>query len=978
MIQRSFNISTQLRVGFAALLALVILLGVVSYVQTNGIQQQTAIVFNHPLQVSKAVAKIETQIRSMEVASRDLAESTSEDSRMRAIQDMEVATSTASKQFNILIDRYLGPQSDVDDAFKAFSRWKATMDVQSWKAENKGSNQQQVNKERSLVLREKLFSELSVIDVFATNKANSSFLKSQVFTTNLIRQLIALIIIILVFSVLINYVLLRNIQKPLGVLMDVAYRFRHGDLNARSTYNKSNEFGLLSTAFNKLAERIQQDVELSDKRVILSTSLLGENDERSFFQASLTALLKLTDSQMAAIYLQSEDQKKLELYESIGLNEDSKKTFDLSFLEGEMGLAMATRKVQYIKTLQDDEPLVFQTMCGSIKPREIIIMPIFLGNRILATIHLASINSYSTQSSSLVESTLEMLSARIGSILATQKIKAVSEKLEMQNRELEMQKTELTNQSTTLQNQNTELEIQKKQLDEANKLKTIFLSNMSHELRTPLNSVIALSGVLNRRLTGKIQEEEYSYLEIIERNGKHLLSLINDILDLSRIEAGREDMEIVQFNATQLVSEIIDLIHPQAREKNIELKNITVSNDLILQSDLKKCRHILQNIVGNAVKFTEKGKVDVLAKKEESTIVIEVSDTGIGISQSQKEHIFDEFRQADNSTSRKFGGTGLGLSIAKKYAEMLGGTITVESTLGKGSVFSIRLPLQFSEEAAEIVDIQHSIIDVQLKHASQTDGKTILLVEDSEPAIIQLTDVLQEGGYRMQVARNGMDALNVISQMLPDAIILDLMMPGMDGFEVLKTIREEDRTANVPVLILTAKHITKEELRFLKRNNIHQLVQKGDINRKDLLKAIEDMAFKGTKAPVSSPPIKNSIPIILVVEDNADNMITARALLSDHYKVLEAIDSNEAISMARMYLPNLILMDIELPGVDGIETFKIIRNDVYMQNIPVIALTASAMTTERESILAHGFDGYIAKPIDEEIFSSTIKQILYG
>ena len=831
MSKRTFNIGTQLRIGFAVLLALVFFLGVVSYVQTKAIQHQTEIVFNHPLQVSKAVSKIETQILSIEVASKDLSVATNEDSRIRAIQDMEIAAATANKQFNIIIDRYLGPHSDVDEALKAFSSWRATMDVQSWKAESKGSNQQLVNKARSLAIREKLFSELSVIETFATNKANSTYEKSQVFTTNLIRQLIGLVFIIFVLSILINFVLMRNIQKPLGILMDVTQRFRNGDMNARSSYHLTNEFGLISESFNKMADRIQQDVELSDKRVDLSTSMLGENDERTFFQAILTTLLKLTDSQMAAIYLQSEDQKKLELYESIGLNEDFKKTYNLSSLEGEMGLAMATRKVQYIKTLKEDEPFLFLSICGNIKPREIIIMPIYSGNRIIASIHLANINTYSAQSCLLVESILETLSARVGGILTTQKIKADSDKMEKQNRELEMQKTELTNQSTTLQNQNTELEIQKKQLDEANKLKTIFLSNMSHELRTPLNSVIALSGVLNRRLAGKIQEEEYSYLEVIERNGKHLLSLINDILDLSRIEAGREDMEIVQFNAAQLVSEIVDLLLPQAREKNIELKNNIVSNDLILKSDLKKCRHILQNIVGNAVKFTEKGKVEIFAKNEENTLLIEISDTGIGISKSQMNHIFDEFRQADNSTSRKFGGTGLGLSIAKKYSEMLGGTITVESMVGEGSVFSLRLPLQFSEEAAEIVEIQQSIDSVILKHASETDGKTILLVEDSEPAIIQLTDVLQEGGYRLQVARNGMEALERIGQTIPDAMILDLMMPGMDGFDVLKTLRGEDRTAHVPVLILTAKHITKEELHFLKRNNIHQLVQKGDINR---------------------------------------------------------------------------------------------------------------------------------------------------
>ncbi len=968
MHKKSLNIGTQLQIGFAILLALVVLLGVVSYVQTKKLQLQTNTIFNHPFQVSKAVAAIEIEIQHMVVASRELTIATSEKDRIRAKQKLEAATEAATRQFSIVDAKYLGEQVNVDNALKAFSNWKIVLNEQAEKAKNNAEN----------VYREELISILDIIDAFATNKATQTFVNSQKLGKDLNLQLILLVIIILIISTIVNYILLRNIQKPLRILTDTTHRFRHGDLNARSSYRVNNEFGMLSDSFNKLAYRIQQDVELSDKKASLAASMLSENDTRLFFQSTLTTLLKLTDSQMAAIYLVSEDQKSLDLYESIGLNDHLHKSFDIGRFEGEIGPVFSTRKVQHIKALKDDEPFVFETVCGSIKPREIITMPLLSGDRIIATIHLANVNTYSAQSKLLVESTLDSLNARVIGILASQKIKAFSEMLEIQNRELEMQKTELSKQSATLQNQNTELEIQKKQLDEANKLKTIFLSNMSHELRTPLNSVIALTGVLNRRLIHKIPEEEYSYLDVIERNGKHLLSLINDILDLSRIEAGREEMEVVQFNAVQLIKEVVDLIAPQAKEKDIDLILKTGGSDLVVQSDLKKCRHILQNIVGNAVKFTEKGKVEISAKMKEATLYIEVTDTGIGISDNQLEHIFDEFRQADNSTSRRFGGTGLGLSIAKKYTELLGGTITVKSSLGEGSVFTLKIPIKIAEETAETVEVQRSVNDPILKHKTETDGKTILLVEDSEPAIIQLNDVLKEGGYRVQLARNGLEALEQIGLSIPDAMILDLMMPGMDGFEVLKTLREEDRTANVPVLILTAKHITKEELQFLKRNNIHQLVQKGDINRNDLLKAIEEMAFKVVMplpAPISN---LSSKPVILVVEDNSDNMLTAKALLSDNYLVLEAINSKEALMMTRLHLPNLILMDIELPDIDGIQTFKKIRNDVLLQKIPIIALTASAMTTEREAILAHGFDGYIAKPIDEAVFTETIKQLLYG
>jgi len=238
---------------------------------------------------------------------------------------------------------------------------------------------------------------------------------------------------------------------------------------------------------------------------------------------------------------------------------------------------------------------------------------------------------------------------------------------------------------------------------------------------------------------------------------------------------------------------------------------------LPITSDADKCRHILQNLVANAVKFTEKGKVDIVALQTDRHLTISVIDTGVGIAQNHIDHIFDEFRQADGSTSRKFGGTGLGLAIAKKYATLLGGTITVNSTPGKGSEFMLTLP------------------------NSPSSVKTILLVEDSEPAIIQIKDFLEESGYEILVARDGGEALGIIAKTLPDAMILDLMMPGIDGFEVLKTLREAEATAHIPVLILTAKHITREELQFLKRNNVHQLIQKGDVNRKELLNAIATM-----------------------------------------------------------------------------------------------------------------------------------------
>lgn len=315
----------------------------------------------------------------------------------------------------------------------------------------------------------------------------------------------------------------------------------------------------------------------------------------------------------------------------------------------------------------------------------------------------------------------------------------------------------------------------------------------------------------------------------------------------------------------------------------------------------------------------------------------------------------------------------------------MGGTITVKSTLEKGSEFTLTLPVQYSAEKrimdTEIYAPSKYALPSPPLNVSTTSTKTILIVEDSEPAIIQMKDILEESDYNILVANNGLKALEIIEQTLPDAIILDLMMPDVDGYEVLKTIRESELTARIPVLILTAKHITKEELSFLKRNNIHELIQKGDVNREELLKSVKTMVMPETSAKEKhGPELQNIVgkPSVLVVEDNPDNMLTVKALLDDDYIVIEANDGNKCIEMAKMHKPNLILMDIALPNLDGIEAFKIIRNDVHLQHIPVIALTASAMTSDREIILSYGFEAYIPKPIDQKVFFKTINETLYG
>ncbi len=845
------KISTQMRIGLGAIFMFVLILGAASWFQADSLWQDTKKLYEHPLTVRRALGDIKADVLIMHKGMKDLVLAKNDSERQSIIQDIDSHEADAHDQFDVLYERYLGPRKDIDEAHEQLVQWKSIRD-DTIRLLHSGKNAEAIERTRFSGIGgehvKTLLKELQDISDFAIRKSDEFYAAAKLKKHNIFVSMVLLVSFILVLTIAVSYLLLKNIHEPLRELTSAVEHYRQGKFGTRSRYVSGNEYGTLSAAFNELAETIETDIKRKESIARIADIMLKEDDLRAFCQALLKDLLLQTESQIGAIYILNEQKTDFVHFESIGLAAANRASFSALGNEGEFGAALSTREIQHIKDIPTDTRFSFATVSGDFRPREIITIPVSSGESIAAVISLSSVRTYSAAALRLIDEIWDVLTARLNGVLAIRKIRAFSEQLERQNRELEAQKTELESQSVELTQQNIELEIQKKQLDEASRLKTNFLSNMSHELRTPLNSVIALSGVLNRRLGNKIPEEEYSYLEVIERNGKHLLSLINDILDIARIESGREEIEITKFNAGNLIAEVVSMIHPQAKQKGIKLLQTGNDPELFIDSDANKCRHILQNLIGNAVKFTEKGKVDVSSRQTDNKLEVTVADTGIGIAEDHLPHIFDEFRQADNSTSRRFGGTGLGLAIAKKYANILGGAISVKSVIGKGSEFVLSLPLRYAHENRIIESGAQSVLKHDIKEAtkmpvSDAIAKTILLVEDSEPAIIQMKDILGESGYNILVARDGGEALGIIAQKIPDAMILDLMMPRVDGFQVLKTLREAEQTAHIPVLILTAKHLTKDELKFLTRNNIHQLIQKGDVNRRELLNAVTNMVL---------------------------------------------------------------------------------------------------------------------------------------
>ena len=818
---KDIKTGTQLLIGFGVILLLMFVLSTIAWQQTDRMAQKIDHIYNHSLAVRRALAWVEQGALNMRIEFRNVLLANSEEGWNKAVRNREIEKDKAFQQFDSLYDRYTGNRADIDSLRVYFLSWNLLQQQIIEKSSIHKIDETLLQRTETgdiALARNRLFSQIRKIDEFSKSRADLFYSESVQFNEELNTQLLIFSMSALALSLLIIIYLSRMFNNPLKEITRAADQYRSGNKSARSNYTSKNLFGKLSETFNEMAGTLETEYLISSRSADLTGIMLSEDDAHSFCHDLLNNLLEHTQSQMGAVYLLNDEKTQFERFACIGMDTGGCKPFSAIHPEGEFGLALASKTISHIKNIPLDSQFSFNTVSGNFKPREIITFPIFNNNEAVAVISIFSINCYSEISTRLVGNIFNTLTARMNGILAYKQILEFSKKLEEQNIELDTQKKELITLSDELKEQNVELEVQKQQLGEVSRLKTNFLSSMSHELRTPLNSVIALSGVLNRRLAKKIGEEEYSYLGVIERNGKHLLDLINDILDLSRIESGKVEVEKNSFKINALVSEVIAMIKPQADQKSIGLNFTGKKNDLTIESDYNKCFHIFQNIIGNAVKFTEKGSVDITISTKNGSAVVQISDTGIGISKDDIPHIFDEFRQADGSNSRKYGGTGLGLSIAKRYSELIGCEISVKSEPGKGTVFTVCIPVKAKYSEKELVSIPAEIIRKLPQDIIKPtgDGETILLVEDTEAMIIQIRDILEGEGYSVVSAKNGFEALDYMEKNIPDAVILDLMMPVMDGFEVCKILREDENLHDIPVVFVTAlKEKSESKVRAL-------------------------------------------------------------------------------------------------------------------------------------------------------------------
>jgi PAS domain S-box-containing protein len=500
--------------------------------------------------------------------------------------------------------------------------------------------------------------------------------------------------------------------------------------------------------------------------------------------------------------------------------------------------------------------------------------------------------------------------------------------------------TERLKRERALEETNRALEQAKDAAVAASRSKSEFLANMSHELRTPLNAIIGYAELLLEDAEDVGNEALGIDLKKIRTAGAHLLDLINDVLDISKIEAGRMEVYVEPFQLDALLRDVVSTVKPNLVARGNRLLTELCAAGLEVRADERKVRQILVNLLSNAGKFTESGTVTLSVKQEhgqtDDWLCFDVEDTGIGIAEETLARLFRPFVQADASTTRRYGGTGLGLALSRRFAELMGGSISVRSEVGKGSTFSVRLPM--------VVRVRAGSLRPSYTPGS---GKSVLVIDDDETIHDQLTRSLTKRGFRVAFAARGEDGISAARELKPDVIVLDVMMPGMDGWSVLTALKVDAETVGIPVIMMT----------MTDQRDVGTALGAVDY----FVKPVETARLVATIRRHVRAPVISGGPILVVEDDDAIREVMRRSLVGVGYRVVEASNGMQALNFIAREIPAFIVLDLMMPEMDGFQFLDALRDQPDCSAVPVVIVTAKVLTAKERKRLEKSAQSVISK-----------------
>ncbi|AXB43472.1 HAMP domain-containing protein [Amycolatopsis albispora] len=793
-----------------------------------------------------------------------------------------------------------------------------------------------------------------------------------------------------------------NLTRQVRAIAEVASAVATGDLTRSISVEAQGEVAELKDNINAMVQSLRETTRANEDQDWLNTNLArisgliqGHRDLRVVAELIMNELTPLVGAQHGTFYFADpgEDPPRLRLIASYGHNPAEQLPSEFEFGQSLVG-QVAKSKTPIVVDRTPAGYVRVSSSLGAAAPVNLIVLSVVFEDQVLGVIELASFARFTDVHRDFLEQLTETIGVNVNTIIANARtdalleesqrlaaeLQARSEELQAQQAKLQRSNAELEEKAELLARQNRDIEVKNFEIEQArqeieeraqqlalaSKYKSEFLANMSHELRTPLTSLLILAGVLAQNSSQNLTPKQVEFAKVIQSAGTDLLQLINDILDLSKVEAGKMDIHQEPFPLDQLLDYVRTTFRPLTADKGLEF-DVVVEPDVPsrLFTDEQRLRQVLRNLLSNAVKFTEHGSVElrVSVAGGGSEVAFSVVDTGIGIEEENLESIFGAFQQADGTTSRRYGGTGLGLSISREVAYLLGGAIEAESRLGHGSTFTLRLPV------SRLSTVDGAVVD-RLLEPIEVGDRAVLVVEAGEDGLLTLLArgvARDAGSVAVDTVAAPDDAVERLASRVYACVVLDLSLPGATALTFLKRLGEFDRTP--PVLAHATRKLSAAQDRLLQAQLRHSevtVLSSLDQLRAEITVRVAEEPAPAEPAPAVADEQRLRGRKVLLIDDDARNVFAIAGMLElQGMEVVHAPNGRLGIELLLEHPDvDLILMDVMMPEMDGYATTAAIREMPRFAGLPIITVTAKAMEGDREKSLAAGASDYVTKPVD--------------